>query len=106
MTPTICLEITSLISVLTLVGMLLSRAIGTGFQHGELTRSVKELAAAVIEFKDLFKEHAGRIEEHEARLAKLEFCLDIDGKSMGIVQDVAEIHRRRQQRRRNGGNES
>jgi hypothetical protein len=105
MTPTECLEITSIVSVLGFVVLLLGRALGVGFQHGELTKSVKELTSSVVEFKDLFKAHAGRLEEHEARLAKLEFCLDIDGKSMGIVQDVAEIHRRRQ-RRRNGGNEA
>jgi hypothetical protein len=104
MTPTNCLEVTSIVSVLGFIVLLLSRALGIGFQQGELTKSVKELTSSVVEFKDLFKAHAGRLEEHEGRLGKLEFLLDVDGKSMGIVMDVAEIHRRRERRR--GGGES
>lgn len=82
--------------------MLMSRSMGAGRSYGELTGSVKELTASVVEFKDLFKTHASKLDEHEADIQKLKFILDVDGNSRTIVTDVMTIRERLAKKRNTG----
>lgn len=103
MTPTQILGASLLCTIFTLAGALFYRGVNSGKEMGELTGAVKNLASNVGEIKDLFKAHADRLQEHEGRLNKLEFCLDMDNRSEGIVMDVMSIRNRQRKR---GGNDA
>jgi hypothetical protein len=107
MTPTSWLGLAAICAVAGFCGSTLMRGAGMAMYFGRLTTAVEMLTNSVTEIKALVhesnKSQAMRFEEHEGRLSKLEFCLDMDGRSEGIVMDVMKIRNRQRRRGDNRG---
>lgn len=100
MTPTMILGASLICTIAGLIMAIFYRGKSDGRDFGEMTGSLKSLAESVREIKDLFKAHGARLDEHEGRISKLEFCLDIDGQATSVVGDVMKVRERLAARKR------
>lgn len=97
MTPTNWTGLLALCAVAGVVGAILR----AGMYGGRTTKALEDMAIGIRDirgdFKEMrsdFKTAADKIADHELRLGKVEFCLDINGDASAIVANLAS-HRRR-----------